>query len=143
MRISTRDKRTFWYALYLGKTEKTETIGTGQSAQTIRLGEYEISYVTPQMAIGYVSIPRGTAMSASGNAEIREYGVDTEYRRYVFVEGAEGITSLNVDSVMWIDRDPAFDKDSQPTFDIDPDYRVTRVAHSLNHTIYEVKKYNE
>lgn len=139
MRFSLRDKKIFYYALYASKTEKTETIG----GETVRLGEYTITYVAPQKWIGYVSIPRGLATAQSGNAEIREYGVDTEYRRYIIVE-EEGIPSVAVDSVFWLDREPEFDPQTglpKPNGNVPPDYRVTRVANAWRHTIYEVKEY--
>lgn len=146
MRISIRDKRIFYYSLYTGKTEQTETIGTGQNAQTIKLGEYTLSYTDPQAWLGYVSTPRGTASASSGIAKVRPYGLESEYRRYIWVEGSEGIPSLDIDSVLWIDVTPDFDAETgkpkpyaQQT--VKPDYRVTRIAHSLSDTMYEIKEY--
>lgn len=137
MRISTRDKRTFYYATYVGKTEKTEVIG----GATIRLGEYDITYAKPQKAFEYVSIPRMMANANSGTAKVEPYGVDTMYRRYIISEQA--ITSLAVDSVCWIDVLPEMDSNGEPKANgnVAPDYRVTRVAHSFHHYIYEVQEY--
>lgn len=137
MRVSTRDKRFFYYALYVGKTEKTEVIG----GETIKLGEYEITYVAPQKAFAYVSIPRMMANANSGTAKVEPYGVDTMYRRYIISEQA--ITSLAVDSVCWIDVLPEMDNNGEPKANgnVAPDYRVTRVAHSFHHYIYEVQEY--
>ena len=137
MRVSTRDKRTFYYATYVSKTEKTETVG----GETIRLGEYEITYVAPQRAFAYVSIPRMMANANSGTAKVEPYGVDTMYRRYIISEQA--ITSLAVDSVCWIDVLPEMDNKGEPKANgnVAPDYRVTRVAHSFHHYIYEVQEY--
>ena len=137
MRISTRDKRTFYYATYVSKTEKTEVIG----GETIKLGEYEITYVAPQKAFAYVSIPRMMANANSGTAKVEPYGVDTMYRRYIISEQA--ITSLAVDSVCWIDVLPEMDSSGEPKANgnVAPDYRVTRVAHSFHHYIYEVQEY--
>lgn len=127
MRISVRDKRTIHYKVYNGKTELTETIG----GETIRLGEYELSYGDLQSASVYVSIPRGMsgmAMGSTGNAQIREYGVSTEYRRYIISEADLGITE---ETIVWVDADVTEKAD----------YRVTRAGHSFNHFIYEVKEY--
>ena len=136
MRVSTRDKRFFYYALYVGKTEKTETIG----GETIKLGEYEITYVAPQRAFAYVSIPRMMANANSGTAKVEPYGVNTMYRRYIISEQA--ITSLAVDSVCWIDVEPEMENgEPKPNGNVAPDYRVTRVAHSFHHYIYEVQEY--
>lgn len=137
MRISTRDKRTFYYATYVGKTEKTETIG----GETIRLGESDITYSTPHKVFAYVSIPRMMANANSGTAKVEPYGVDTMYRRYIISEQA--ITSLAVDSVCWIDVLPEMDSNGEPKANgnVAPDYRVTRVAHSFHHYIYEVQEY--
>ena len=142
MRVSTRDKRTFYYATYVSKTEKTETIGTGQNAQTIKLGEYTITYAKPQKVFAYVSIPRMMANANSGTAKVEPYGVDTMYRRYIISEQA--ITSLAVDSVCWIDVEPEMDEQThlpKSNGNVAPDYRVTRVAHSFHHYIYEVQEY--
>ena len=137
MRVSTRDKRFFYYALYVGKTEKTEVIG----GETIKLGEYEITYVAPQKAFAYVSIPRMMANANSGTAKVEPYGVDTMYRRYIISEKA--IPSMAVDSVCWIDVLPEMDNNGEPKANgnVAPDYRVTRVAHSFHHYIYEVQEY--
>lgn len=137
MRVPTRDKRTFYYATYVSKTEKTEVIG----GETIKLGEYEITYVAPQKAFAYVSIPRMMANANSGTAKVEPYGVDTMYRRYIISEQA--ITSLAVDSVCWIDVLPEMDSNGEPKANgnVKPDYRVTRVAHSFHHYIYEVQEY--
>lgn len=138
MRVSTRDKRFFYYALYVGKTEKTEVIG----GETIRLGESEITYTAPQKAFAYVSIPRMMANANSGTAKVEPYGIDTMYRRYIISEQA--ITSLAVDSVCWIDVEPEMDEQThlpKSNGNVKPDYRVTRVAHSFHHYIYEVQEY--
>lgn len=137
MRVSTRDKRFFYYALYVGKAEKTESIG----GETIKLGEYTITYTKPQKAFEYVSIPRMMANANSGTAKVEPYGVDTMYRRYIISEQA--ITSLAVDSVCWIDVLPEMDSNGEPKANgnVAPDYRVTRVAHSFHHYIYEVQEY--
>lgn len=138
MRVSTRDKRVFYYALYVSKTEQTEVIG----GETIKLGEYEITYVAPQKAFAYVSIPRMMANANSGTAKVEPYGVDTMYRRYIISEQA--ITSLAVDSVCWIDVEPEMDEQThlpKANGNVAPDYRVTRVAHSFHHYIYEVQEY--
>lgn len=136
MRISTRDKRTFYYATYVSKTEKTETIG----GETIRLGEYDITYVAPQSVFAYVSIPRMMANANSGTAKVEPYGVDTMYRRYIISEKA--IPSMAVDSVCWIDVLPEMENgEPKANGNVAPDYRVTRVAHSFHHYIYEVQEY--
>lgn len=137
MRVPTRDKRTFYYATYVSKTEKTEVIG----GETIKLGEYEITYVAPQKAFAYVSIPRMMANANSGTAKVEPYGVDTMYRRYIISESE--IPSMAIDSVCWIDVLPEMDNNGEPkpNGNVAPDYRVTRVAHSFHHYIYEVQEY--
>lgn len=128
MRISNRDKRTIHYKVYQGKTEKTETIGTGLDAVTYRLGEYDLTYSAMQSADVYVSIPKGMAQATSGNATIEAYGAETAYRRYIISESNLGMT---VESMVWIDADISENSD----------YRVTRIGRSYNHFIYEVKEY--
>lgn len=136
MRISTRDKRTFYYATYVSKTEKTETI----DGKTIGLGEYDKTYSTPQKVFAYVSIPRMMANANSGTAKVEPYGVDTMYRRYIINEKA--IPSMAVDSVCWIDVLPEMENgEPKPNGNVKPDYRVTKVAHSFHHWLYEVQEY--
>ena len=125
MRISTRDKRQVWFETYLGKTEKTETV----NGQTIRLGEYDISYGSMFGTWVYVSIPKGMAQATSGNATIEPYGTETFYRRYIISEVDLGLT---VESRVWIETNHETEE---------PDYRVTRIGRSYNHYIYEVKEY--
>lgn len=146
MRISNRDKRKIHYKVYQGKTEKTETVGTGNDAVTYRLGEYELSYGEMQSAWVYVSIPKGMATASGGGAEIKQYGVDSSYRRYVISESDLGITT---ESVVWIDAyaggtTTTIENGVETTTTIPAekaDYRVTRVGHSYNHFIYEVEEY--
>ena len=126
MRITTRDKRQVWFETYYGKTEKTETI----NGETVRLGEYDISYGEMAFVYAYVSIPKGMAQATSGNATIEPYGTETSYRRYII---SEVDLDLTTESRLWIEVDPS-------TGD-DPDYRVTRIGRSYNHYIYEVKEY--
>ena len=137
MRVSTRDKRTFYYATYVSKAEQTETIG----GETIKLGEYTITYAKPQKVFAYVSIPRMMANANSGTAKIQQYGVDTTYRRYIISEKV--IPSMAIDSVCWIDVLPEMASNGEPKANgnVKPDYRVTRVAHSFHHYIYEVQEY--
>ena len=130
MRISSRDKRIIAYERYNGKTEKTETVGTGASAVTYRLGEYDISYGEMVVVYAYVSIPKGMAQATSGNATIEPYGTETSYRRYII---SEVDLDLTTESRVWIEVDPSTGAD--------PDYRVTRIGRSYNHYIYEVKEY--
>ena len=146
MRISNRDQRNIHYKIYSGKVEKTETVGTGQSAVTYRLGEYTLSYGEMQSAWVYVSIPKGMAQATSGNATIEPYGAETSYRRYIISEVDLGMT---VESMVWIDAYAGGTttttvngvETTTPIPPDNPDYRVTRIGRSYNHFIYEVKEY--
>lgn len=121
MRILERDKQTIYYQKYLGKTEKTETVGT----ETIRLGEYEISYGEKESAEVYVSTPKGTRQSGVGKAILEPEGIVTKYQRTIVSEKDLGIGE---DSLVWIDSE---DK---------ADYRVALVGKSYHHVVYIVIK---
>lgn len=121
MRILERDKSTIYYQTYLGKEEKTKEVG----GQTIRLGEYEISYSEKQSAGVYVSTPKGASRSGDGKAELEPTGNVSHYRRTLISDKDIGLT---INSLVWIDSET------------EPDYRVDLVGKSYHHFIYIVKE---
>lgn len=123
MRILERDKQTIYFCNYLGKTEKTKTIG----GETIRLGEYEETYGEQQTAKVYVSVPKGATQIGYGKAALEPIGNVSHYQRMIISETDLGLT---IDSLVWIDADPTGTAD----------YRVEMVAKSYHHTQYIVKQ---
>lgn len=122
MRILERDKQTIYYQNYLGKTEKTKTVG----GETIRLGEYEETYDDMQSAKVYVSVPKSTRQSGYGQAQLEPIGNVSHYRRTIVSETDLGIT---INSLVWIDSTTE-----------QPDYRVESIGKSYHHTMYTVKE---
>ena len=137
MRLLKRDRRKIYYAHYTGKTEVTETVGTGNSAVTLHTGEYQLSYGELKSAYVYLSVPIATALAAEGNSVISAYGARTEYRRSVV---SEKDLELGDADVLWIDKEP-YETVNNVQVLTEPDYRVRRVAKSFHHFRYEVKEY--
>ena len=121
MRILERDKQTIYYQTYLGKTEKTKVVG----GETIRLGEYELSYDDVKSAKVYVSVPQSAKDSGSGQAELEAIGNVSHYKRTIVSETDLGITE---NSLVWIDSTEQ------------ADYRVESVGKSYHHVLYRVKQ---
>lgn len=121
MRILERDKQTIYYQTFLGKTEKTKQVG----GETIRLGEYELTYDDMRSAKVYVSTPKSAKQSGSGQAQLEPVGNVSHYKRTIVSETDLGIT---IDSLVWIDStDQA-------------DYKVESVGKSYHHVLYAVKQ---
>lgn len=133
MRILERSKQKVYYAKYSGKTEKTKTIGTGQDAQTIRQGEYTVTYTTPTEALVYVSVPKSTRSSGFGRARLEADGNVSHYQRVLISEEDLGLT---IDDVFWIGIEPT---DAQQQ-SVDPNYRIESAGESFNHSTYIIRQ---
>lgn len=122
MRILERDKQTIYYKNYMGKTEKTKTVG----GETIRLGEYEETYDDMKSAKVYVSTPKSAKQNGRGQAQLEPIGNVSHYKRTIVSETDLGIT---INSLVWIDSTTE-----------QADYRVESVGKSYHHTMYTVKE---
>ena len=89
MRLNNRNKRRFWYALYVGTVEDYDDYGnqTGTHAQ----------YSQPIEAWGNISPARGTAVEA-------QFGVDDRYDKVLLVDDED--TPIDETTVLWVDKSP-------------------------------------
>ena len=119
MRTNQRNKRSVWYCLYQGETEKTDTDGN-------YTGETEIAYAAPVQIKACVS-------PATGQSNTEMFGNLTDYDRVIVSDD----TSLAIDenTVLFIDSTPT-DGAGAAGYD----YIVRRVAKSFNSVAIAVRK---
>ncbi len=121
MRTLKRNKRGMWYALYLDREEIKKN---GK-----RTGTYQVIYSPPQPICENIS-------AARGSADVEMFGTDLKYDK-AFVT-ADVKCPIDENSVMWIDREPVIS--AEGTTETPWDYKVVRVAESINSKAYAVQK---
>ena len=121
MKCLARNKQTFYYSLYVNKTEIIDEYGNGS-------GEYEIQYTTPTECKANIS-------PAQGETETRQFGNDVKYDKVIVIDNSR--IEIDEHSILWIDRLP-----NLPTEDntIPHDYVVRGIARSLNSVSLAVEK---
>lgn len=114
MRSLERNKQSFYYALYTGVTDVTDSNGD-------LTGEKTITYGTPTEMRANIAPVEGTAI-------IEQFGVDSRYSRLVSTTDMD--CPIDLQTVLWIDElttNPA-------------NYKVIGVRRSLNSVIYVVSE---
>lgn len=114
MRLLERDKRTFYYANYTGRTMLMD----GNYAT----GERSTTYSTPTEARGSFSVP-------SGSSTAREFGTYIDYDYEIHMDG--GSCPFDENAAIWKDANPQTDP---------PDYKVVRIAEPLSHVIVAIRQ---
>lgn len=114
MRVMERNKTKIAYALYLGKSDVTDSDGN-------KTGEKTVSYSEPIEMLASVSAAKGTA-------EIEQFGSDLNYSRKIVTEDMS--CQIDEHSLIWINNATS---DSH-------DHVVVGVARSLNFIAYAVKE---
>lgn len=117
-----RNKRTFWYCPYQGE----EPLYDEWLNQT---GESRIVYGEPVEVKANIS-------PASGVAQTEMFGNLENYDKVISPLPVD--FPLTENDVLFIDKEPENDKDGNPKFD----YKVRRIARSLNYTAVAVTKVN-
>ena len=125
MRDLQRNKSKFYYALYSGVTELTETINN----ESYYTGEYQVTFGKPVECHGNIS-------PASGTVQPEMFGLNIEYDKVIVM--ADPDTPIQETSVLWIDTMPTLDASGATTTPYD--YTVSRIARSLNGVAIAVKK---
>lgn len=110
-----RNQRTFWYALYAGRTTVKDSDGNDT-------GEPCVAYSAPVAA-------RGNVSAASGNAQQEQFGIGVTYDVVIQLPGTDW--PIDEYAVLWLSKPPAATYD--PTSPGN-DYAVVRVSKSLNQT---------
>lgn len=124
MRLLDRNKRPFYYALYLGG----EMIRNSEGKLT---GERGKEYGTPVKVYANITFANrsGLASAASGLATASAFGVNLDYDKVIQIEDTD--CPIEETSILWIDETDT----TKPN-----DYVVKRKAVSLTHTTLAVKK---
>lgn len=138
MRGLKRNKQKLWYQLYLEHIPVYETDLDGNiiydpvTGEPLLTGEYKVGYADPVEF-------RANVSAARGEANMDPFGVDTQYDKTV----CSCDMDLPIDelSVLFVDKKPEFDADK--TLMNTADYKVVKVAKSLNSVLYAIKKITE
>ena len=114
MRCMTRNKATFYYALYAGQTEIVDEYGNAT-------GEYSVTYGNPTKMLGNVS-------AAQGEMQTRQFGKSESYDKVIVLDDVNA--PINEYSILWVDTLPHLNGDGST--ETPHDYVVKKVARSLN-----------
>ena len=120
MRCMVRNKTTFYYALYIDKTEIIDEYGN-------HTGEYEITYSEPIKALGNIS-------SARGETQVRQFGESESYDKVIVLDNPN--TPIDEYSILWVDTLPHSNENTPH------DYVVKKVARGLNSVSIAISKVN-
>ena len=111
-----RNKQPFWYSLYVGATDVTDTGG-------YKTGEKTITYGTPVQMLANISRATGVTLT-------EEFGTEADYDKVIVTYDLS--CPIDEHSVLYIDVSPGVG--------VEPDYVVKRVSKSLNSISYAIKK---
>lgn len=122
MRLLDRNKSTIWFADYKSTDEYQDEFG-------YYTGEQIVTYQNPIKTQVHVS-------AAKGEAATMEFGDKLEYDR-VFIHRDVDLP-LSESGVCWIDCEPVIEPDGSTNTPYD--YKVVKIAKSLNHLSIAVRK---
>lgn len=120
MRCLKRNKKTFWYALYVGETEKVD--GSGNFT-----GEIGPGYSEPVSMKANVS-------AARGDADTELFGTDLQYSKTILTDDLG--CPITEQSILWIDCSPT-DGSGRP---VPHNYVVAGIAESLNNLLIAIRE---
>ena len=128
------NKRTYYYALYTGITEQTDSDG-------YYTGEKAITYGNPIKDSANIS-------PARGDASVNSFGVLEDYDKIIVYGKSSRSETPKIDeySILWIDRMPELNQDGSLKTDsngnvITPhDYIVKKVADGLDSIQVAIRK---
>lgn len=124
MRTLARNKRKFYYSSYVTNTEMFDEKGQ-------LTGEYSAVFGKPTLALGNIS-------SAQGEVVNQPFGESEKYDKVIVLDDVN--TPIDEYSILWVDTLPYLNDDGDT---ITPhDYKVKRVAKSLNSVAIAIQKVN-
>ena len=132
MRCLDRNKRSFYYALFIEKRPIMDEYGNETS-------ENEIVYGKPVSCKGNISAARGETAT-------RQFGEDEGYDRVIVLDKPD--TPIDEYAVLWVDSTPSLTEEGELATDengevVTPwDYIVKKVARSLNSVSIAISKVN-
>lgn len=124
MHTQNRNKQDLWYSLKI-RTEEVRDEQTG-----LLTGEHRVIYAEPVETRMSMSISSGANnLGSQGMVTLDPYGITTAYTHRMVTHDMN--CPINEESLIWIGRTPT---------DGAHNFKVVRVARSLNHIIYYVKE---
>ena len=132
MRCLLRNKSKMYYRYFQDKTPLKDEYGNST-------GEYKNNYGPLIEFYAYVTPDKGTV-------DVRRFGDQLSYDRVIVLDNES--PEINEYSKLWVDTMPTFDEYGHVVVNDDlevsvpPDYRVKKVAKSLNSTLVAISKVN-
>lgn len=119
MKIMERNKKSFFYLLYAGSEPIYDEYGNEVGTK--------VTYSAP--------VPfRANVSPATGSTQVEQFGNLADYDKVIVTDDMS--CPLNETAVLFLDKEPEYNADGVPMYD----YRVKRVAASLNSISYAVSK---
>lgn len=122
MRCLERNKRQFYYALYLGMQDIVDENGD-------YTGEVKKAYGEPVSMKANLSPSKGTS-------QVEQFGTDLNYDRVIVTDDIN--CPIDEHSVLCVDAPPSYDSDGNLIYD----YVVKRVAKSLSSVSIAITRVN-
>ena len=119
MQALAQNKQKFYYATYLGKVDEVDALG-------YKTGDKKISYSDPVACYANISAARGTA-------DIEQFGISDDYERTICT--SDLTLPISEDSILWVGIEP-----TESGVAVPHNYKVVRVAKSLNSIVYAIAK---
>ena len=121
------NKTTIWYSNLTGKEPILDAHG-------LMTGDWRLTYTAPVPIRVALSESIGmNNLTAQGVAELRSYGVTTNYTHRMITEDME--CPINEESIVWHDIDPG----NNP-YDTPYNFKVIRVSKTLNYKMYYLRQ---
>lgn len=137
MRDLKRNQKTIYYTLYQDSVPVYELDENGEIIYVEINGE-KIPVETGETTSGYSEVKDFcfNVSASKGETENNVFGKSLDYDKVLLTHN----TACEIDeySRLWIDTKPLIGNDGKT--DSEPEYEVKRVAKSLNHIMYAVKK---
>lgn len=124
MQMLKRNQRTFYYALYEGKTPIIDEYGN-------TTGEYIVQRGKPNSHKANIS-------SATGETSTRLFGENESYDKVIVLSNDDVAEQIDEYTVLWVDIFPELDEEGNT--ETPYDYIVKKVSRSLNSTAVAIAK---
>lgn len=124
MQMLKRNQRTFYYALYEGKTPVVDEYGNVT-------GEYLIQR-------GHPNSYKANISSATGETSTRLFGENESYDKVIVLSNDDVAEQIDEYTVLWVDTFPELDEEGNT--ETPYDYIVKKVSRSLNSTAIAIAK---
>lgn len=125
MRCLRKNKREFWYALYLGNED-------GKDENGLYTGEHTAKYSAPKKYKANISAAKST--SIYGDVIVETFGTDIQYDKVIVIDDPD--FEIDEHTVLCIDKPLTYDANGRMEYD----YIVTKVARSINSVSYAIRR---